>query len=207
LANNVDAFWPRPGSLERYECGISKIERFAVVLCDSSQHAHDPFNIGEFSEGDHGLNAQSFARPVNQNAPNRARHECPLVGDNVTIAEHFDRVRADLRQFVNIDCDLQQKWHDTCIGELLDVQQSVYFGRCRRVSSGVELRQGSLWIASKGPVAVRLAKASVTRAFEGRVDDGIEFERNQFFLLFSTHDAHEGMHAFIEKRQPTFEGN
>jgi 1,4-dihydroxy-2-naphthoyl-CoA synthase len=61
-------------------------------------------------------------------------------------------------------------------------------------------------IAGKGPVAVRLAKTSVTRAFEGRVDDGIELERDLFFLLFSTHDAHEGMHAFIEKRQPTFEG-
>lgn len=61
-------------------------------------------------------------------------------------------------------------------------------------------------IASKGLVAVRLAKTSVTRAFEGRVDDGLELERDLFFLLFSTHDAHEGMHAFIEKRQPTFEG-
>jgi enoyl-CoA hydratase len=61
-------------------------------------------------------------------------------------------------------------------------------------------------IASKGPVAVRLARMSVTRAFEGRVDDGIELERDLFFLLFSTRDAHEGMHAFIEKREPTFEG-
>jgi enoyl-CoA hydratase len=61
-------------------------------------------------------------------------------------------------------------------------------------------------IASKGPVAVRFARASVTRAFEGRVDDGLELERDLFFLLFSTRDAHEGMHAFIEKRQPTFEG-
>jgi enoyl-CoA hydratase len=62
-------------------------------------------------------------------------------------------------------------------------------------------------IAAKGPVAVRLAKASVTRAFEGRVDDGIELERDLFCLLFSTHDAHEGMHAVIDKRQPTFAGN
>src|SRR5216684_861530 len=37
-------------------------------------------------------------------------------------------------------------------------------------------------IAAKAPVAVRLAKASVTRAFEGRVDDGIELERDLFCL-------------------------
>ena len=53
---------------------------------------------------------------------------------------------------------------------------------------------------------MRLAKASITRGFEGRVDDGVEVERDLFFLLFSTRDAHEGMHAFIEKRQPGFNG-
>jgi enoyl-CoA hydratase len=61
-------------------------------------------------------------------------------------------------------------------------------------------------IAQKAPLAVRLAKEAVTRAFEGRLDDGIELERKLFYLLFATQDAHEGMHAFVEKRQPTFEG-
>jgi enoyl-CoA hydratase/carnithine racemase len=51
-----------------------------------------------------------------------------------------------------------------------------------------------------------VAKTSVTRAFEGRVDDGIELERDLFCLLFSTRDTHEGMHAFIDKRHATFEG-
>jgi enoyl-CoA hydratase len=46
----------------------------------------------------------------------------------------------------------------------------------------------------------------VTRAFEGRVDDGIEFERKLFYLLFATRDSHEGMHAFVDKRQPSYEG-
>jgi enoyl-CoA hydratase len=96
-------------------------------------------------------------------------------------------------------------------GRLLTADEALAHGLAARVvpqdsllTEAVELGKR---IASKGPVAVRLAKASVTRAFEGRVDDGIEFERDLFFLLFSTHDAHEGMHAFIEKRQPTFEGN
>src|SRR5579864_8040369 len=61
-------------------------------------------------------------------------------------------------------------------------------------------------LASKAPVSVRLAKEAITRAFEGRVDDGIEFERKAFYLLFATQDAHEGMHAFVDKRQPTYEG-
>ena len=37
-------------------------------------------------------------------------------------------------------------------------------------------------------------------------DDGIEFERKAFYLLFATQDAHEGMRAFIDRRQPTYEG-
>jgi enoyl-CoA hydratase len=61
-------------------------------------------------------------------------------------------------------------------------------------------------ISTKAPISVRLAREAITRAFEGRVDDGIEFERKLFYLLFATQDAHEGMHAFNEKRQPTYEG-
>src|SRR5205823_11946751 len=61
-------------------------------------------------------------------------------------------------------------------------------------------------LAKRPPVSVRLAKEAITRAFEGRVDDGIEFERKAFYLLFATQDSHEGMHAFIDKRQPTYEG-
>jgi enoyl-CoA hydratase len=61
-------------------------------------------------------------------------------------------------------------------------------------------------LASKPPISVRLAKEAVTRAFEGRLDDGIEFERKLFYLLFATQDAHEGMHAFVDKRQPAYEG-
>lgn len=96
-------------------------------------------------------------------------------------------------------------------GRLLTADEALAHGLAARVVPQDSLLTEAVTlgkrIASKGPVALRLAKASVTRAFEGRVDDGIELERDLFFLLFSTHDAHEGMHAFIEKRQPTFEGN
>jgi enoyl-CoA hydratase len=61
-------------------------------------------------------------------------------------------------------------------------------------------------LAQRPPISVRLAKESITRAFEGRVDDGIDFERKAFYLLFATQDSHEGMHAFIDKRQPSYEG-
>ena len=35
---------------------------------------------------------------------------------------------------------------------------------------------------------------------------GLEYEADQFALLFSTEDAREGMGAFVERRKPSFEG-
>jgi enoyl-CoA hydratase len=35
---------------------------------------------------------------------------------------------------------------------------------------------------------------------------GLEYEADQFALLFSTEDAREGMGAFVEKRKPEFGG-
>jgi enoyl-CoA hydratase len=62
-------------------------------------------------------------------------------------------------------------------------------------------------LAQRPPISIRLAKEAITHASEGRVDDGIDFERKAFYLLFATQDAHEGMHAFVDKRQPTYEGH
>ena len=95
-------------------------------------------------------------------------------------------------------------------GRMLSAQEALAHGLAARVvpqdSLVTEAVQLGKQIATKAPMALRLAKLSVTHGSEGRVDDGIPLERDLFFLLFSTRDAHEGMHAFIEKRQPAFEG-
>ena len=61
-------------------------------------------------------------------------------------------------------------------------------------------------IAAQSPVAVRLAKESVLQAFNGSLDDGLVFERKNFYLLFAGEDQKEGMAAFVEKRAPNFTG-
>jgi enoyl-CoA hydratase len=61
-------------------------------------------------------------------------------------------------------------------------------------------------IASKGPVANRLAKEAVDRAFEGPLSLGLDYERHQLYLAFASEDAREGMRAFLEKRAPEFTG-
>jgi enoyl-CoA hydratase len=61
-------------------------------------------------------------------------------------------------------------------------------------------------IASKSPVAVRLAKMAINKAFEMGLSQGIDFEREVFYLLFASEDKDEGMKAFVEKRKPEFKG-
>jgi enoyl-CoA hydratase len=61
-------------------------------------------------------------------------------------------------------------------------------------------------IATRAPLALRLAKDAVLAAFETTLEEGLEIERKNFFLLFSTEDMREGMRAFIEKRQADFKG-
>ena len=61
-------------------------------------------------------------------------------------------------------------------------------------------------IATKGPVASRLAKESVNRAYETTLQAGLEAERRALYLAFASEDAHEGLAAFIEKRDPEFKG-
>ncbi len=61
-------------------------------------------------------------------------------------------------------------------------------------------------IASKAPIAIRLAKESVNKAFESSLADGLDYERKLFYFLFSTEDGHEGMKAFVEKRKAEWKG-
>jgi enoyl-CoA hydratase/carnithine racemase len=61
-------------------------------------------------------------------------------------------------------------------------------------------------VAKKPPIASRLAKQAVLVADETGLSPGLENERRLYELAMATEDRVEGMRAFLEKREPEFEG-
>ncbi len=61
-------------------------------------------------------------------------------------------------------------------------------------------------VVDKSPVAIKLAKESVLAAFNTSLDEGLIFERKNFYLCFASEDQKEGMKAFLEKRAASFTG-
>ncbi|WKZ36693.1 MAG: enoyl-CoA hydratase-related protein [Anaerolineales bacterium] len=61
-------------------------------------------------------------------------------------------------------------------------------------------------VASRAPLAVRMAKDAVNAAFETTLTEGLKTEKRNFYPLFATQDQKEGMQAFIEKRKAAWKG-
>ncbi len=69
-----------------------------------------------------------------------------------------------------------------------------------------EAKRLAVMIASRPPLAVRLAKEAVNYAYEASLSAGLDYERRLFYLLFASEDKREGMRAFLEKRPGAFKG-
>jgi enoyl-CoA hydratase len=95
-------------------------------------------------------------------------------------------------------------------GRFLSAREALSAGLVARVVAREawldEAKRVAREIASKGPVATRLAKESVDRAYEAGLQLGLEYERRLLYLAFASTDAREGLRAFLEKRKPEFKG-
>ena len=61
-------------------------------------------------------------------------------------------------------------------------------------------------MASKSPVALRMAKSAVRAAAEMPLAAGIAYETELFVTCFTSDDKREGVAAFLEKRPAEFTG-
>jgi len=101
--------------------------------------------------------------------------------------------------------------HFILTGDLISAQEALNHGLVAKIFPAQTLLQETFEvakkIAEKAPIAVLLAKESVNKAFEMGLKDGLEYERRNFYLTFSSADQKEGMKAFLEKREPDYKGN
>jgi len=95
-------------------------------------------------------------------------------------------------------------------GEMIDAQEAYRLGLVNKVVPPElyleEAKKLANLIASKPPVAVKLAKEAVLQSFDLSLRDGLALERKNFYMLFSSEDQKEGMQAFFEKRKATWKG-
>ncbi|MED3573203.1 enoyl-CoA hydratase-related protein [Cytobacillus praedii] len=95
-------------------------------------------------------------------------------------------------------------------GKRICARDALQFGIINRIVAKEVLMEETLKfageVANQAPLSIRLIKESVLKAVDVSLDEGMQFERKNFYLLFSTEDQKEGMSAFQEKRKANFKG-
>ena len=93
---------------------------------------------------------------------------------------------------------------------MIDAAEAERIGLVSRVVPADKLIEEVLAVATQiasmsASVAMQI-KDAVNRAFETTLTEGVAYERRLFHAAFGTPAQREGMHAFLEKRAPNFEG-
>ena len=95
-------------------------------------------------------------------------------------------------------------------GRRIDAHEAHRIGLVNQVTAKKEWLERALdlagLVASRAPVATRLAKRAVLAAEDTGLAAGLAEERRLHAAAMATEDRVEGMRAFLEKRPPNFEG-
>ncbi len=95
-------------------------------------------------------------------------------------------------------------------GRLFDADMALAMGLVNKVVKKKQWLEEALalahTVAERPPIAARLAKQAVLAADESGLSAGLDTERRLYEISMATEDRVEGMEAFLEKREPKFEG-
>lgn len=106
----------------------------------------------------------------------------------------------------------KSKAMELCLtGKMFSAKQALDWG----LVSSVEPYQGTLKEAlqmakamkEKSPLALRFIKENINMSFQSNLNEGLAFERRNFYMTFASKDQKEGMNAFLEKREAKYSGN
>jgi enoyl-CoA hydratase len=95
-------------------------------------------------------------------------------------------------------------------GDRLSAKEAQLIGLVNKVVPSNQLQETALELARKlalkSPVMLKLAKQAINKGIEMDLSAGLAEEVKAFRVCLTTKDFKEGLAAFLEKRQPKFEG-
>jgi enoyl-CoA hydratase len=95
-------------------------------------------------------------------------------------------------------------------GDPITAEEAYRLGLVNLVVPDEEVMEASFRLAKRimrnAPIAVEMAKDAIERGKDLPLEHALEYAQKNCALCFSTHDAKEGIEAFLQKREPCFVG-
>jgi 2-(1,2-epoxy-1,2-dihydrophenyl)acetyl-CoA isomerase len=95
-------------------------------------------------------------------------------------------------------------------GDVIDAAEAYRIGMVNRLVGSDQLaeftREFAERIAHNGPLAIALAKQGMRRFADWDLQQALDFEAQALEATLASEDVKEGFNAFLEKREPVFQG-
>lgn len=97
------------------------------------------------------------------------------------------------------------------LGESIDAAEAARLGIVNQVVTPEELENATLQLAERlraaPPIAIAAAKHAVYMSEAAELEEMLRYETEAQLRCFESEDGHEGVRAFLEKREPRFTGH
>lgn len=97
------------------------------------------------------------------------------------------------------------------LGEAIDADEALRLGIVNQVVAPEELESATIQLAERlraaPPIALAAAKQAVYASEAASLEEMLRYETEAQLRCFESDDGHEGVHAFLEKREPQFTGH
>jgi len=94
------------------------------------------------------------------------------------------------------------------LGESIDAEEALRIGIVNQVVAPEDLESATLQLAERlraaPPISLAAAKHAVYMSQTAELETMLRYETEAQLRCFESEDAHEGVHAFLEKRDPQF---
>ena len=97
------------------------------------------------------------------------------------------------------------------LGDSIDANEAARLGIVNQVVAPEELENTTMQLAQRlraaPPIALAAAKQAVYLSQGAELEEMLRYETEAQLRCFDSEDGHEGVHAFLEKREPRFTGH